>query len=72
MDVPSSAEVSRADAVARVAAAAHALAAARELLSHSGPSGAVSLCEYVTGWVNRLIVEILEPEPDEDPERLRN
>jgi len=66
---PSSANVIRADATARVATAAHSLAAASELLASNGDTSAATLCDYVSGWVNRLILEIIDPDSAEDEVR---
>lgn len=58
--------LSRAKAAKRIAGAAASLARASEDLADE-PAQTRTLAAYVEGWVNRLLIEVLEPSlPDDD------
>jgi hypothetical protein len=59
VDDPNS--TARATAAHEVAGAALSLARARDVIAQSAPTETRTLIDYVSGWVNRLLVEIVEP-----------
>lgn len=61
MDEPSRLR-NRAEAANEVASAALSLARAREHLADEPDAGTRTLIEYVAGWTNRALIEIVEPQ----------